>query len=225
MVSTHLNQLISSKWLVIAGHCVGNPASDPSTLIEAYDLNFKHLSPWTKWPAFRRQYFQVHFREWKLLYFDWYFIEFCSLGSNWQKLRIGLYNGLAPNRRQAIIWTNAVPIHWRINAALGTMGRYVKQRDPKRHHHYPPTLLKSDVKMSSSPVNIIALPNQKGDFTPTTRLWTDEFHTLWARSVKLQVYTDNWGLSQMKEMNLIEIIFVFVWFVNTLVYVSDYDPI
>ena len=28
-------------------------------------------------------------------------------------------NGLAPNRRQAIIWTNADSIHWRIYAALG----------------------------------------------------------------------------------------------------------
>ena len=26
---------------------------------------------------------------------------------------------MAPNRRQAIIWTNADPIHWRIYAALG----------------------------------------------------------------------------------------------------------
>ena len=26
---------------------------------------------------------------------------------------------LVPNRRQAIIWTNADPIHWRIYAALG----------------------------------------------------------------------------------------------------------
>ena len=31
---------------------------------------------------------------------------------------IGLDNGLAPNRQQAIIWTNADPIHWRIYAAL-----------------------------------------------------------------------------------------------------------
>ena len=28
-------------------------------------------------------------------------------------------NGLAPNRRHAIIWTNADPIHWRIYATLG----------------------------------------------------------------------------------------------------------
>ena len=28
-------------------------------------------------------------------------------------------NGSAPNRRQAIIWTNADPIHWRIYASLG----------------------------------------------------------------------------------------------------------
>ena len=32
---------------------------------------------------------------------------------------IGLVNGLASNRRQAIVWTNAHPIHWRIYAALG----------------------------------------------------------------------------------------------------------
>ena len=34
---------------------------------------------------------------------------------------IGLDNGLAPNRRQAIIWINADLIHWRIYAALGGM--------------------------------------------------------------------------------------------------------
>ena len=26
--------------------------------------------PWTKWLLFRKRYFQVHFREWKVLYFD-----------------------------------------------------------------------------------------------------------------------------------------------------------
>ena len=31
-------------------------------------------------------------------------------------------NSLAPNRRQAIIWTNADPIQWRIYAALGGDG-------------------------------------------------------------------------------------------------------
>ena len=30
-------------------------------------------SPWTKWPPFRRPYFQMYFREWKVLYFDWNF--------------------------------------------------------------------------------------------------------------------------------------------------------
>ena len=37
------------------------------------------------------------------------------------KLSIGLDNGLAPNRRQAIIWTNAGLIYWRIYAAWGKM--------------------------------------------------------------------------------------------------------
>ena len=31
----------------------------------------------------------------------------------------GSGNGLAPNRRQAIIWNNYDPVHWRIYAALG----------------------------------------------------------------------------------------------------------
>ena len=55
----------------------------------------------------------------KKMYFDEKFTEVCSLCSNWQWYSIGLDNGLAPNRRQAIIWTNADPIHWRIYAALG----------------------------------------------------------------------------------------------------------
>ena len=47
------------------------------------------------------------------------FTEMCSQESNWQKASIGSGNGLAPNRRQAIIWTNADPVRWRIYAALG----------------------------------------------------------------------------------------------------------
>ena len=43
----------------------------------------------------------------------------CSLWSNWQLPSIGLDKGLGPNRRQAIIWTSADPIHWRIYAAPG----------------------------------------------------------------------------------------------------------
>ena len=35
------------------------------------------------------------------------------------QLTIGLDNGLALNRRQAIIWTNADPVHWYIHAAIG----------------------------------------------------------------------------------------------------------
>ena len=34
-------------------------------------------------------------------------------------INIGSDNGLAPNKRQDIIWTNADPIHWSIYAVLG----------------------------------------------------------------------------------------------------------
>ena len=77
------------------------------------------ICPWTTWPPFRRQYFQMHFHEWGVLYFDQNFTKVCSQWSNWQYPSIGLDNGLAPNRRQAIIWTNADLIHWRIYATLG----------------------------------------------------------------------------------------------------------
>ena len=38
---------------------------------------------------------------------------------NEQYPSIGLGNGLAPNRRQAIIWANVDPVHWRLYAELG----------------------------------------------------------------------------------------------------------
>ena len=46
-------------------------------------------------------------------------IEVCSLQSNWQYSNIGLDNGLAPTRRQAIIWTNDGRSYQRIYASLG----------------------------------------------------------------------------------------------------------
>ena len=48
---------------------------------------------------------QVHFLERRLLNFsyDW---NMFPIGCNWQYGSIGSDNGLAPNRRQAIIWTN-----------------------------------------------------------------------------------------------------------------------
>ena len=39
--------------------------------------------------------------------------------SNWQYGSIGWDDSLVPNRRQAIIWTNADPVYRRIYAALG----------------------------------------------------------------------------------------------------------
>ena len=41
-----------------------------------------------------------------ILYFVWYFIEFCSQGSKWQQPSIGPGNALEPKMQQAIIRTN-----------------------------------------------------------------------------------------------------------------------
>ena len=49
------------------------------------------------------------------------FTEVCSQGSEWQKDNVGLSDGLAPNMRQALTWSNVDPVYWRIYAALGQM--------------------------------------------------------------------------------------------------------
>ena len=49
------------------------------------------------------------------LEFDWNLFP----GYDWQKASIGSGNGLMPNRRQAITWNNADPVHWHIYVALG----------------------------------------------------------------------------------------------------------
>ena len=59
-----------------------------------------------KWLLLSRRHFQMHFREWKYMNFDYDFTEVCSQRSNWQYSSMGSDNGLAPSRRQAIIWTN-----------------------------------------------------------------------------------------------------------------------
>ena len=49
---------------------------------------------------------QNHFHELKYLKLDYNLTEVGSQGSIWQYSSIGSGNGLAPTRRQAIIWTN-----------------------------------------------------------------------------------------------------------------------
>ena len=61
----------------------------------------------------------MRFLEWKCLNFKYNFIDVCSQGSNWKHSSIGSDNGLAPNRRQAIIWTNAVLGYRHKYASLG----------------------------------------------------------------------------------------------------------
>ena len=66
-----------------------------------------------------RRHFQMHFYEWKVLYFDSHFTEVFSQGSIWQYSSIVADNGLVSIRRQAIFWTNGDPVHRCIYTALG----------------------------------------------------------------------------------------------------------
>ena len=71
------------------------------------------LRSWQNW------HFQMYFHQCKCLNFDKEFTEVSSQGSSWQYSSIGSENCLAPNRRQAIIWTNDVLGCRRIYASFG----------------------------------------------------------------------------------------------------------
>ena len=83
-------------------------------MLEAKDFRgvLTHLPPGQYWLPF--QTFQMHFHQWKKLYFDLNFFEVCA---NWQKVSIVLGDGLALNR-QAITWPNVDWVHKCIYAAL-----------------------------------------------------------------------------------------------------------
>ena len=49
----------------------------------------------------------------------YFFLDICSLERDWWDVIIGLYNGLKPNRRQAITLTNGDTFQRRIYPALG----------------------------------------------------------------------------------------------------------
>ena len=51
---------------------------------KGYNTNCQHIEDGTKGTMFCRQHLPMHFVEWKVLYFDWYFTEVCSWGCNWQ---------------------------------------------------------------------------------------------------------------------------------------------
>ena len=51
------------------------PMHDVRNLRGWFNIN---SPPGTKWLPFRKRYFQIHFREWKVLYFDSNFSEVCS---------------------------------------------------------------------------------------------------------------------------------------------------
>ena len=55
------------------GPCLPKELSKPN-------LPMYFLTRWgrDKWTPFRRRHFQMHFREWKYMNFDWNFIEVCS---------------------------------------------------------------------------------------------------------------------------------------------------
>ena len=95
----------------------------PLNSVWCSDAIWQHISWLTHWgrdkmAAVSQTTLSNAFSWMKMLEFDYDFTEVCSLGSNWQYPSIGSDNGLAPVRRQAIIWTNWL-VYWRIYASLG----------------------------------------------------------------------------------------------------------
>ena len=61
----------------------------------------------------------MRFLELKCINFEYDFLEICSQLSNQQYSSIWSDNGMAPVRRQAIIWNNDGLAYWRIDASSG----------------------------------------------------------------------------------------------------------
>ena len=71
------------------------------------------ISPWIKWQHFTDNIFRSIFMNEKFCILTQISLKFVLKGP------IDNNPELVPNRQQTIIWTNADPIHWHINAALG----------------------------------------------------------------------------------------------------------
>ena len=76
-----------------------------------------HIEAETKWPPIRKRCFKMHFFSMKI--FEFRLIFHCILFLRVQLASIGSDNGLAPSRRQAIIWTKWWWVYRRIYASLG----------------------------------------------------------------------------------------------------------
>ena len=116
----HLNLPLSSPW-EWPGETRSHGFSGHG--IDLILLEYSHLSTWRVNTLRLRQnshrrHFQMRFLKWKCMIFDWNFSGDCSWGSNWQYSCIGSDNGLAPNRCQAIIWTNDGIVYWCIYVSL-----------------------------------------------------------------------------------------------------------
>ena len=77
---------------------------------------------------------------WKLFNVKPNVTEICGLVYYWQNASIGSDNGLAPNMRQAFIWTNVGMLYWRINASLGLIDLKVLTYCTKLHELQSVTL-------------------------------------------------------------------------------------
>ena len=96
----------------------------------------------TKWTPSCRRHIQMHFREWQLPYFRSNITEIWSQRPHWQYASIASGNGLAPNRLQAIIWTNEILVYWHIYTSL-CLDELNVTKKPMHMTHYNETKLHS----------------------------------------------------------------------------------
>ena len=77
-----------------------------------------HVEAETRWPTFFRRHFQMHFfneNVWILIKISLKFVPKGPINNIPTSVQVRA----APNRRQAIIWTNDDLIYWHIYASLG----------------------------------------------------------------------------------------------------------
>ena len=121
LIDINLREIITRRIFAV-GVCIQSVAN-----IGLYPVVLRKLIKW-KIDKYRGRYLAnigysiLYFDKWPFGHkagdYDFPVITWCI---NWALAEVlnGSDNGLVPNMRQAIIWSNAEPIHWRIQAAPG----------------------------------------------------------------------------------------------------------
>ena len=141
MINPHLNFVARWVYSLWSGNCLFIDKPLPKLMATCYESDHTNTFQLTHLPmdimaAISQTIFSDAFLWMKSfviwLKFHWSLFVRVQFTIN----SFGLDNGLAPNRRQAINWTIADPIHWLMDVALGGVSRRLFKYEENRSNAF-----------------------------------------------------------------------------------------